>query len=119
MSTWKLQLAEPNLREYDPIHQHDPRGPDKTIMDLSPLMAAEVLRAAKYDPAAASGDKAPPLWGYCHGKVYRFMYDNAGRWHGYPVEEKPPNAVLQQWRQSGTLSEAEFGKIRRYANRGL
>jgi hypothetical protein len=87
-------------------------------MNLPPLLAGEVLQAARYDPQDAQGAKAPALWSYYQGTIYRFHWNNAGAWHGYPAAEKPPNAVLQQWRQTGQLSEAEFGKIRRLPARG-
>jgi hypothetical protein len=88
-------------------------------MDLSPEVALEVLRAATYDPAETERRVTPSLWGYRNGVIYRFMFDGVARWHGYPTDEKPPNAVLQQWRDNGTITNAEYGKIRRYPNRGF
>jgi hypothetical protein len=121
MSDWKLQLQQPLLRQYATVPKHSggfTPGRQGTIMDLSPLFAEEVLRAARYDTSAASGEKAPSLWGYYDGRIYRFMWDNVDAWHGYPTEEKPPNDVLRQWRQNGNLTQAELGKIRRLPGRG-
>ena len=121
MADWQTQLQTPAARRYVPIPKHGgspTQGRRGTVMDLAFGEAVEALCAAVYDPALPAGGKAPSLWGYRDGKVYRFMWDNAGGWHGYPADEKPPNAVLQQWRQNGTISEAEYGKVRRYPNRG-
>ncbi len=121
MADWKSQLQNPALRRYEATPKHGggyTAGAQGTIMDLGPGAAAELLRAAIFDPGIAAGNKAPSLWGYRNGKIYRFMWDNQGAWHGYPAEEKPPNAVLQQWRDNGTITEAEFGKIRKYPARG-
>jgi len=121
MLDWKAQLQNPMLRHYEPIAKHS-GGPTKgvrgTFMDLLLAEAVEVLRTAIYDRAKATGGKAPSLWAYHNGKIYRFMWDNMGGWHGYPTVEKPPNTVLQQWRDDGTITEPEYGKIRRYPNRG-
>jgi len=121
MADWRNQLQNPALRKYEPISKHGggyTPGVHGAVMDLGRAAAAEVLHAAIYDPGAAAGNKAPSLWSYRDGKTYRFMWDNQGAWHGYPAEEKPPNAVLQQWRDNGTITEAEFGKIRKYPARG-
>jgi hypothetical protein len=121
MVDWQTQLQNPATRQYVPIPKHSggpTEGRHGTVMDLAFAEALEVLQGAVYDPAAATGTKAPSLWGHRHGKVYRFMWDGLGGWHGYPADEKPPNAVLQHWREDGTISEPEYGKIRRYPNRG-
>jgi hypothetical protein len=121
MADWKSQLEHPALRQYEATAKHGggyTGGTQGTIMDLGAAAAAELLRAAIFDPSGAAGNKAPSLWGYRDGKVYRFMWDNQGAWHGYPAQEKPPNAVLQQWRDNGTITEAEFGKIRKFPARG-
>jgi hypothetical protein len=121
MADWKTQAQNAALRKYEPIPKHSggyTGGAQGTIMDLGAAAAGVELRAAVFDPAAALGNKAPSLWGYRSGRIYRFMWDNQGAWHGYPAEEKPPNAVLQQWRDNGTITEAEFGKIRKYPARG-
>ncbi len=121
MSDWQTQLENPATRQYAPIPKHSggpTRGRHGTVMNLSFAEALQVLRAATYDHGAETAGKPPSLWGYCQGKVYRFMWDGAGAWHGYPADEKPPQAVLQQWREDGTISEVEYGKIRRLPNRG-
>ncbi len=121
MDHWKLQLRQPQMRKYDPISKHSSashRGRRGSIMDLKPTDALRVLRAACFDPAYLERDNAPSLWAFENGGIYRFMFDNDAAWHGYPAQEKPPNAVLQRWRNDGTITEAEYGKIRRLPNRG-
>lgn len=121
MSDWRLQLAAPWVRVYEATGKHGggfTPGRQGTLMDLGPAVTLGVLRGAICAEEAISGDKAPSLWAYHGGRVYRFMWDNQGAWHGYPTEEKPPNSVLQKWRENGTINEAEFGKLRRLPGRG-
>ena len=118
MSGCREQMLNPLLRRYDPIAKHGPGG-HGTPMDLGIIEATELLRAAIYDPTEAM-QSTPSLWGYRNGRVYRFMCDNAqpASWHGYPADEKPPNAVLQQWRTEDVITNAEFNKLRRLPSRG-
>jgi hypothetical protein len=118
----RMQLENPMARQYDPTSKHSggyTPGRKGTIMDLAPPAALEVLRAAIYDPAALQVGKTPQLWGYKDGVIYNFKWDNVGAWHGYPVEVKPPNAVLQEWLRSGTISRPAYGKILGYPNSGF
>jgi hypothetical protein len=117
----KMQLDHPTMRRYRPTPKHAggyTPGVHGEIMDLTPPEATKLLQAASYDPATATNAKAPSLWGHQNGKIYRFMWDNSASWHGYPVKEKPPQAVLKQWQQSGTITQSEYGKILHYPNRG-
>jgi hypothetical protein len=122
MADWQTQIRVPSVRQYVPIPKHSggpTQGRRGTPMDLDFVQAQQVLREAVYDPVAlTSATKAPSLWAYHEARIYRFMWDNFGGWHGYPTEEKPPNAVLQHWRQTGVITEPEYSKIRRYPNRG-
>jgi len=114
---WKRQLQNPDLRKFDPEYHGHLALREKTKMDLRSDEALAVLREAVYDLAKAA-NKAPSLWGIREGKIYRFMFDNRGVWHGYPVLEKPPNLVLQQWRKKGKITNAEYTKILNLPNRG-
>jgi hypothetical protein len=87
-------------------------------MRLASQAALEVLRAAIYDPAKLLAGKTPQLWSYKDRIIYNFKWDNAGAWHGYQVEVKPPNAVLQEWLRSGTITRPAYGKILGYPNSG-
>jgi hypothetical protein len=113
-----MQLTNAAVRQYEDIPKHG-RGGFGTTMDLSAIEALAVLRAAIYDTAEATRGILS-LWGYHGGRVYRFMCNGRtpAAWHGYPADEKPPNAVLQQWRTHRTISEAEFNKLRRLPSRG-
>lgn len=119
---WKQQLSSPMLRKYVPTPKHQTgasHGRKGTVMDLGDVQATKVLQEALHDTGAALTDKAPRLWGYHRGNVYQFHYDNAGGWHGFPVETKPPDSVIQIWRATRRVTEAEFNRIRRLANRGF
>lgn len=118
MSSCDDQLRNPQLRRYDPIPKHGPGG-HGSPMDLGIAEATELLQAAIYDPHQ-TGNSTPSLWGFRNGRVYRFMCDNTqpASWHGYPADEKPPNAVLQQWRAQEVITNAEFNRLRRLPGRG-
>ncbi|WP_437906348.1 hypothetical protein WME95_50570 [Sorangium sp. So ce327] len=119
---WKQQLTSPALRKYAPTPKHAGRGGPGvkgTIMDLDDAQARQLLQSALHDAAAPLRDKAPRLWGYRNGKVYQFHYDNAGGWHGFSDDVKPPDYVIQQWRATKAISEAEFNRVRKLPNRGF
>jgi hypothetical protein len=118
MSDCRTQLVTAAIRQYEEISKHGPGG-FGTTMDLSAAEALELLRAAIYDPVEATRG-VPSLWGYRDGRVYRFMCNGRvpAAWHGYPADEKPPNAVLQLWRSQRTISEADYNRLRRLPARG-
>lgn len=119
---WKQQIANPALRKYVPTPKHTLKGgPGKkgTFMDLDDAQAKQVLQSALHDAAEPLRDKAPRLWGYRNGRIYQFHYDNAGGWHGFPDNVKPPDHVMQQWRAAKVISEAEFNRMRKLQNRGF
>jgi hypothetical protein len=114
---WLQQIRHPESRQFDPAYHGDVALLRKTKMDLSKDDALAVLRKAVYDAAETAG-KAPSLWGIRNGKIYRFMFDNRGVWHGYPTAEKPPTAVLRQWLASHEITKAEYGKMLLLPHRG-
>ncbi len=118
MSTCQDQLLNPALRRYQLIPKHAPGG-FGTLMDLDDATALEVLQAAIYDPKAAERG-TPSLWSFRNGRVYRFMCDGctAATWHGYPTEEKPPTAVLREWKREGNITAAEYTQMIRRVGRG-
>ena len=79
----------------------------------------EVLQAALYDLLAAQ-QTSPSLWGYRNGTVYRFLCNGLtpAASHGYPTDEKPPTYVLRQWLGQGTITPAEYNRLRRRPGRG-
>lgn len=117
LAAWEAELKNPALRRFDAAYHGDVALLRKTKMDLKPADALAVLRDAVYDTAEAAG-KAPSLWGFKDGKIYRFMFDNRGLWHGYPAAEKPPMGVLRQWLADKKITNAEYGKILQLPHRG-
>lgn len=58
------------------------RGRKGTLMDLSDIEAQEVLDESYIN----NWFKGKKYYGYKNGKFYEFKTDNAGTYHGYPVE---------------------------------
>ncbi len=78
-------------RRYVPTLKHAPGGRG-TRMDLNDETAQTVL-----DDGIAYGGQ---VYGYHHGKLYIFQYDNAGGYHGYPVD-RVPIPVIRKMQETG------------------
>ena len=75
-------------------------------MDLDNDTAQQVL-----DRSVPAGKQR---YGYYEGRLYEFQPDNAGGWHGYPIPgNEAPISVLRWLRDSGTITNAEYNRMRR------
>jgi len=71
-----------------------------------PLLAQNVLDQGILAPNGRQ------IYGYHNGKVYEFMPDNGGGYHGYPVPgTEVPAQVLRTMRDQGTISSAQYGRL--------
>ena len=71
-------------------------------MDLSDIEAQDVLKKSMQ-----IGDQR---FGYKDGKLYNFMYDNAGTWHGYQVNTAPA-IYLRSLRSQKIISNSQYNKF--------
>jgi RHS repeat-associated protein len=98
-------------RVYDADNRKHGEGGWGTEMDLDPETAQEVLDGAIADPNNPNSNK---LYGYHDGKIYVFVPDNAGKYHGYPVEgNEVPNSVLRDMRKRGVITNREYERLRK------
>ena len=80
---------------YVPSPKHLPGGWG-ALMDLDDQVAQNVL-----DTGVGAGKR---IYGYHNGRYYEFMNDNAGGFHGYPVNEvELPVSVKQKLRDRGLI----------------
>ncbi|MGZ8177571.1 hypothetical protein ACXVUM_06525 [Williamsia sp. SKLECPSW1] len=81
------------------------QGPHGSEMDLPDDEAQRVL-----DRAVGSDKKGKKLWGAKDGKVYEFVPDNTGGWHGY-IQEDPktnvPANVKEKLLNSGQITKKQ------------
>lgn len=79
-------------RTYAPSPKHAAGGWG-TLMDLSDELAQKVLDNGICGPSKQ-------IYGYCNGKFYEFQPDNAGGYHGYPVNDTEiPPMVYKELKQ--------------------
>ena len=101
------QVTESVLK-YVPTPKYDPVYGFGTKMDLPDNVAQAALTTS-----ISSGNQR---YAFVNGKVYKFQYDEAGGWHGYPRDisdprDNVPASVAREWKRQGVISNAEYKRI--------